>query len=73
MENEEELIVYQDQHNLITLGWIHVGGPGGDGGGHRKDSGDGWMTMDAAGAAALLTHTAVSTTVGAAIGGKHAT
>uniref|UniRef100_A0A0B6YUP4 MPN domain-containing protein n=1 Tax=Arion vulgaris TaxID=1028688 RepID=A0A0B6YUP4_9EUPU len=24
MENEEELIVYQDNHNLITLGWIHT-------------------------------------------------
>lgn len=22
--NEEELFDYQDQHNLITLGWIHV-------------------------------------------------
>ncbi|BFZ02684.1 hypothetical protein BsWGS_05724 [Bradybaena similaris] len=24
MENEEELIDYQDKHNLITLGWIHT-------------------------------------------------
>jgi len=24
MHNEEELIVYQDTHNLITLGWIHT-------------------------------------------------
>ncbi|GFO00578.1 stam-binding protein [Plakobranchus ocellatus] len=24
MENEEELIFYQDEHNLITLGWIHT-------------------------------------------------
>ncbi|CAG5135339.1 unnamed protein product, partial [Candidula unifasciata] len=24
MENEEELIVYQDEQNLITLGWIHT-------------------------------------------------
>lgn len=23
-ENEEELFLVQDQHNLITLGWIHV-------------------------------------------------
>lgn len=22
--NEEEIFDYQDQHNLITLGWIHV-------------------------------------------------
>lgn len=22
--NEEELFDFQDQHNLITLGWIHV-------------------------------------------------
>ncbi|RUS90588.1 hypothetical protein EGW08_001676 [Elysia chlorotica] len=24
MENEEELIFFQDEHNLITLGWIHT-------------------------------------------------
>lgn len=24
MENEEELIFFQDDHNLITLGWIHT-------------------------------------------------
>lgn len=23
-KNEEEIFAYQDQHNLITLGWIHV-------------------------------------------------
>lgn len=23
-KNEEEIFHYQDQHNLITLGWIHV-------------------------------------------------
>lgn len=22
--NEEEIFDYQDQHNLITIGWIHV-------------------------------------------------
>lgn len=25
MENVEELFSFQDQHNLLTLGWIHVG------------------------------------------------
>lgn len=25
MENVEELFSYQDHHNLLTLGWIHVG------------------------------------------------
>lgn len=24
MENVEELFSFQDQHNLLTLGWIHV-------------------------------------------------
>lgn len=24
--NEEEIFDYQDQHNLITIGWIHVSG-----------------------------------------------
>lgn len=24
MENVEELFSYQDHHNLLTLGWIHV-------------------------------------------------
>lgn len=23
-KNEEDIFIYQDQHNLITLGWIHV-------------------------------------------------
>lgn len=23
-KSEEEIFYYQDQHNLITLGWIHV-------------------------------------------------
>ena len=23
-ENEEEIFNYQDKHDLITLGWIHV-------------------------------------------------
>lgn len=23
-ENEEEIFAFQDKHNLITLGWIHV-------------------------------------------------
>ena len=30
--NEEEMVAYQDEHDLITLGWIHVGGEGDEGG-----------------------------------------